>query len=329
MTIPQYLRDEGLVIDEPYQQANLRELKRLLEKPSSVLLSNKYVVREENIFCHICGGRRHHKGITGLLPDGSRLLFGSHCAKEFFGPQIWNQSVSEYRQRQEAAFKRYKLKRIRQSLNGVRGWISRYEHGLKEAEQAWRHISIAHSEAVSEIVAHIYRNNGRIIEEVEETVSHETRSSGHNQRYFTTKIITAVRSPEAVLWIMNLSQNIIIVKHFASAVSGESEYEFSAATEQAVDMFNSKVLPAAKEIDAAAEFLTDFFSDAKLKVICEWSDRQRIRRLSDRPAITPRDLYASVRRKCGFGFERPHTSLVNQFPSLTAFRDSLSISKQA
>jgi hypothetical protein len=45
LTIPQYLRDEGLVIDEPYLQSNLRELKRIIDKPPSVVLDNKYVVK--------------------------------------------------------------------------------------------------------------------------------------------------------------------------------------------------------------------------------------------------------------------------------------------
>lgn len=316
MTLREYLLSTALLVESPYLQPGLRPLEKIVRPDTSPKLVNGYSINGDRIFCHICGGHRHQRGITAQLSDGSLILFGRHCAEKFFGPKIWERCWGEFKRKQEVAFARYRILNLRKLCQPMKNWFNSYRKQVLNVKEVWDQISVAHPNFVSELEKSLKRNNNRIVESDDVTVSSDTAEAGHRQSYFTTTIVATVRGGEFLPHVANIDKDLVVVESFLTAIENMPEdvsdqviLEYSKRLEQNVRM-------SARRIDGTLDLTADLFSEAKLVTIGAWSDRRRIRELRHLPRVTPRDIAASIRKICGHGYEVPHSRLEETIPNL-------------
>jgi hypothetical protein len=308
-----YLRRERLFTDEPYKQDQLRPKEKLRERPQSVIFDNVYRSAKQKIFCHVCGSHRHRNGITGLLVGGDRILFGSTCAKEFFGADVMLRCAGELRSKTKKAHDRFLILDVANSIEPVETWISSYKSTVFHVERAWTDIYLRYEAPVSELMNHLQRNRGRLLRS-------EIKSVGGNamkQHDFEHKtIITHISEPEAISNLRKISQRVTLVEQFIYAVK-------SVKCEPSDQLFTNlssmyfKTMNAATEIDACLLFTKDFFQKAKLTMVGAWLEERRKTRLSDLTAVTRQDLSYKFVKIMGSGVEAP--------PSLAASLSSTDI----
>lgn len=134
MDFRSFLHSEQLFTENPYEQERIVAKEKIVQRPDSVVFDNFYRSKNQKIYCHICGGHRHRNGITGLLDDGSRILFGSSCAKDFFGPEVEKLCAGNLRHRTKRAYDRFLIASISNSIEPVENWMLSYR-GLIENDR--------------------------------------------------------------------------------------------------------------------------------------------------------------------------------------------------
>ena len=313
MSIPQetymdlraYLRQQRLFTDDPYNQECLREKEKIINKPASVTFDNFYRSPKEKIFCHICGSHRHFNGITGLLGDRTRILFGSSCAKEFFGQEVMRLCAGDLKARTKKASDRYLIMEVISSIEPVEQWLSSYRSILSHIERAWVEIHIKYEQPVVNLLTHLKRYNGRLLDT---TVISFGGVAGKQQDFEYHNMLAHVSATEAIPYLKQVSQRADLIDAFIHAVktvrSEPNEQMFSnlAALYQ-------KTMDAAKDVDACLAFTSDFFREEKLALISNWIEKQRRLRLPDTREVTQQNLGHKFRKIMGSGVEKPSTSL--------------------
>lgn len=304
MDIRAYLLDQKLQTETPYEQENLHPKERFWCK-EPVEFENFYRVKSEKIFCHICGAHRHNNGITGILESGTRILFGSKCATEFFGPEVMKRCAGDLRRKTKNALNRFTILKISHSMDNVEAWLRSYQHLVRHIDIAWHDIEIRYPKPYSEIMGHLQKNQGRILRVTTQTTEGKALKAYTQEN---TQILTAVRFPEAIKFLKQGQQQISLVRVFAEAVK-------SIRTEPSEQMFNNlakkyrDALQAAKTADAIIVFTASFFSPDKLSTISQWYEERRESRLADKNQITKQDIGERFSKIMGTGVEIPRSSL--------------------
>ena len=89
-----------------------------------VRLVNTYRWHPEKIGCVKCGAKRHHRGFTVELADGSLVLLGSKCGAEHFGS--WEkayQGLKDTRRRRDYLLESDRWRhRVEEIVAGLRSW---------------------------------------------------------------------------------------------------------------------------------------------------------------------------------------------------------------
>lgn len=318
MTLREFLLSHSLLVEDPYRQATLRPLEKMLAIDGSLILENGYRVKNERIFCHICGKRLHYHGITARLEDGSRILFGRKCAKDYFKTDIWERCWGEYKRKQEVAFAKYRLLKVRISMKRTEEWIGRNSQLVHAVANSMRQLSVRYPDFFREIEEQVTRNNGRILEVSDEGISEVAAAAGLRERFSVTAIITSLHSPNGVKTARFLDQHLLVVESFIQMVRDAEQIDSDLLVENMITRFRNNVLPAAEKVDEGLSFAIDLFSVQKLQLIGNWSDRMRIRRLRNKSSVSPRDIANSVRGIVGSGYELPAFSLVSTLPAITS-----------
>lgn len=308
-----YLRHERLFTDDPYQQEQLRPKIRLSERPQAVMFDNVYRSAKHKIFCHICGSHRHKNGITGLLGSGDRILFGSTCAKEFFGNDVMSRCAGELRAKTKRALDRFLILEVANSIEPVEAWINSYKPIVFHVERAWADIHLRYEAPVTELMNHLQRNKGRLLQSEIKSVG----GSATRQRDFEHHtIITTIAEPESIRNLRQLSQRLTLIEQFIYAVK-------TVRTQPSDQIFSNlsgmylKTMNAAIEIDACLSFTRDFFQQPRITIIGAWLEEKRRSRLVDVKVMTRQDLSYKFVKIMGSGVEAP--------PSLVASLNSTEI----
>lgn len=300
-----YLRAERLFTETPYEQIGLLPKERVTAVPSQVVFDNFYRSPKERIYCHICGGHRHLNGITGLVDGDKRMLFGSSCAKEFFGAETARLCAGEFKQRTRRAHNRYVIQAIANSIEPIEGWLKSYRPLLTHIESAWVEMHLKHEKPIAHLLAHLARNNGRLVETSHVAVGGNAKQLERVEQH---SIVTHVSSSSAIPYIKQIIQRVTLVEAFVYAVQ-------SVRTEPTDQMFanlaakHQKTLEAAEVVDACIEFTRDFFQPSKLRLLASWMENERKKRLSHLAEVKPQNLEPHLRRIMGSGIEQPSQSL--------------------
>jgi hypothetical protein len=304
-----YLRNERLFTETPYEQIDLLPKERITAVPEKVVFDNFYRSPKERIYCHICGGHRHLNGITGLVNGNHRMLFGSSCAKEFFGADVTRLCAGDFKRRTQGAYDRFVILYISHSIEPIENWLKSYRHLIVHIETAWIEIHIRHEKAISPLLAHLTRNNGRLVETKHISVGGNAKQLERLEQH---AIITHISNANAIPYLKQMTQRLALVETFVHAVR-------SVKTEPSNQMFSNlaakhqKTLEEAKVLDACISFTNDFFGAEKLKLLAHWMEKDRQNRLSQLTEVKPQNLEPHLRRTMGSGIEHPHQSLCDAF----------------
>lgn len=301
MDLQAYLRDQNLFTEEPYGQENLLPKERLRVAPGKVVFENFYRSKKEKIYCHLCGGHRHLKGVTGVFDDGSRILFGSSCAGDFFGLEVYKLCSADFRRRTERVRDRFLISEMANSLEPVAQWIKQYEHLGLHIERAWGDLFIQHQEALEGLTAHLMRYNGRLLEI--DTVA--VGGTAKRQELFEQqRIITHISHHQAIPYLRQVSQRLALVKSFIIAFNGIGDQPPNQVFDN-IARLQKKCVEAATVVDSVTAFTADFFRPDKLQSVCDWIETRRRLRLSSHTSVNPQDLKPKFIAIMGSALERP------------------------
>lgn len=305
MDFRSYLRSERLLTEQPYEQPGILPKARYSAAPQQVIFDNFYRSPKEKIYCHICGGHRHLNGITGLINSEERILFGSSCAKDFFGPEITRLCTSDLRRRTKRAYDRFLILDIANSIEPIEDWLKSYRHLVNHIDVAWTDIHLKHEQAVAGLLANLSRNSGRLVDTTHVTVGGYAQEQ---QSFEQHSIVTHIANPEAIQYLKQAGQRATFVDAFILAVrrvkSEPSDQIFSNLT-----TMYQKTLEAARIVDSVISFTNDFFQSEKLLLLAGWMEKERLIRLRHLAEITKQNLAVNLIKIMGSGIERPSTSL--------------------
>lgn len=305
MNFLDFLGHEKLYVSEPYRQEHLLPKQKVPRKDLKVVFENFYRSPKEKIYCHICGGHRHNNGITGEFENGERILFGSKCAKDYFGPEVARNCAYELKKRTKDAQARFGILDFRNSIEDVEKWIRSYKPLVLRCEQIWVDISNLHPEPFEELMTHLSRNDGRIVE----TQIEEIGGSVNRAQRFENKIILGhIRRPDGIPNLTKVSQSLSLVETFMTSVRELTPSANRQLISNIYDFYR-KMTGAAETVDAVIEFSADFFSPTKLALAGEWLDRQRARRLSGAELVSRRDMVGKFTKIVGSAFPLPSITL--------------------
>ncbi len=307
MDINAYLRDQRIVVDDPYDQENLRPKSKIALGANAAVFDNYYAVKGEKIFCHICGGHRHFKGITGILDDSSRILFGKKCATDYFGPEVVKLHGSELRRRTSDAHARYKILSIKAELNRISEWLDSYRPLVRQCAQSWVDIKAKYPEPYNEIMTHLARSSGRFVKREYAEIKSEALGT---QRMFQDTILGSIAHPDAIPYLTQLSQQLALVDAFVDAIEGLKFQPTSQSINNLNRMF-VRMVAAADLVDKSLAFTHDFFSPAKLEIMNKWTEDKRQEQLGGHEETTKRDLGRLFQKIMGSGSPVPAKSLRN------------------
>lgn len=305
MDLNSYLEHEQIFTTSPYDQENLLEKKKMAIEAREVVFDNYYRTEKEKIYCHICGSHRHNNGYTGLLKNGKRILFGSQCAKEYFGPEIEKRCVGEIRQREHRATERYRILCIKNSVEPVENWLETFGHLFPHIDNAWRSITIKHSKSFTEIMKNLHKNGGRLVQ------NNYHRTGGNAVRevgYITPEILTHIQNSDAIPLLGKAQQNITFVSSFIEAIR-EFDTEPGKQVFENVARSYQNALDAAKNADLILAFTADFFNPQKLAKISKWWELKRRQDLQGKLIISDVDITKLFTKKMGSGIETPTEKL--------------------
>lgn len=300
-----YLRNQNIVVDDPYEQENLRPRIKIEIGHTPAVFDNYYRVKGEKIFCHVCGGHRHFLGITGILSDGTRILFGRKCATDYFGPEVTKLHANELRRRTNNAYARYKILSIKSEIEKISEWLDSYRPVVSHCAHSWVEIKARYPTPFDEITDHLKKNNGRFV--LREHIEIKS-SEGAPQRIFQDQILTSIKSSDAIPNLTQLSQQLSLVDTFIYAIEGLKHQPNQQSISNLNRMF-MRMMRAAEIIDHSLIFTHDFFSHEKMKAMHTWSHTRRKERLSDVNDKTERNLGKLFTKIMGSAFPLPHKSL--------------------
>ena len=305
MDFESYLHSENLQVSDPYDQEHLRPREKILAKFNTVVFDNFYRQQKEKVFCHICGGYRHNNGITGLLGNGERILFGSKCAKDYFGPEISKLCAADLRRRTKSAKNRYTLTVFKNSAIEIESWLNSYGALVRKCQEIWIEIRRKHPEPFQNVMEHINRNNGRLIRtHLNEVGGNALRKSAIQ----TQEIITSISNHNVIPQLTQLRQRLEYIEFFCNSVETFNVSDDPQLLNNSVKMLK-RAESEAGIIDASLRFSHDFLSDTKLKIISDWLEERRLEKLVDVNQIKKRDFFAMARRVSGHAFPLPSQQL--------------------
>lgn len=305
MDFQNFLHSERLFLENPYDQDGMHPKEKLEPRNSDVVFDNYYRAKGSKIYCHICGSHRHHNGITGLYGDGSRILFGSKCAKDYFGPEIFSRSVGELRLRTKRAYDRFLIASLANSIEPVQLWMERYRNLLHSIETAWVNIKLKYQRPIEEIFSNIQKNSGRLVETSFVKIG---GSAIESKSFHSHKIITNFQNSEAITNLTTLSQRGVLVDRFIESAQAVRIQPSEQLFSNLANLYK-KTMASAEEIDACLRFTADFFNPAKIQALSDWHERRRQERLADHAKITPQNLGQKFFKIMGYGVEMPKESL--------------------
>lgn len=315
-----YLRQKGLLVDAPYEVPSLAPLQRLAAAPPSVFPQSYYRVAGEKVFCHLCGGHRHYLGMVGLCPDGSAILFGSACAKDYFGPDIWRKMEAMQDLAVERANEEFRGQWIKRDIVRAMAWLDTNLALLRGVISAWTELFYNHSDMTKELLDALGQNRGRLIETRYESASYAARQAGVSGRAFSvSEIVVSLPAWEGIAAIGQVEAHIASIRYLCDSVASVSEptvEDFSRWD----NYLSTKVRAGAANVDHFLEFSVALFAHGVLEKCGEWLDRRRTERLSDQSSIIPRNAGDLLRRRVGYGFEMPPSLLAEALPDFSLGR---------
>ncbi len=315
-----YLREKGLLIDSPYTVPNMAPLERIEVSTFHVTPQSYYKVKGEKVFCHLCGAHRHNLGMVGALPDGTAILFGSACAKEYFGADIWSKMETLQESNIERANEEYRGRWIRDHIGRTTKWLELNDHLVRGLADAWRALKTHHESMTEELISAIIKNRGKLIETKDVFASQSAQHAGVSGRAFSlTNIIISLPSVDGAAAIDHIESHLKSVRRLCESVRN--------TTHPSIDDFSnwdkylsSTIRASAKLIDAYIDFSVAIFANGNLEICGDWLDRRRVERLGDHDNITPRRASEILRRRVGYGFELPKDRLGDALPDFSLGR---------
>lgn len=306
MDLQAYLRDEKIYVDDPYNQAKLQSREKISVHSREVIFENFYNVRNEKIFCHICGGHRHNNGITGKLSDGSRILFGSKCAKDYFGPEVARLAASDLRRRTKNANERFKMHSVKCSIDEIIKWLASYRNLVENYQNIWTNLRSKYPVITKEILDHLTKNNGRFLRTTTEVLISPT---GKQEYFEQSEILGQITgSIEAIPYLTKLSQNLTLVDAFMYALDQTDITDNPQVLKNLYSMYNS-MLNAAETVDNVMEFTYHFFLPENLQITTKLFEQIRQEKLEQKSSATQRDLGKMFTKIAGSSFPKPHNTL--------------------
>lgn len=281
-----------------------RKQKFWLDKPLSYSTIT-IQLRMNVIFCHICGGHRHYKGITGILNDGSRILFGKKCATDYFGPEVVNLHAAELRRRTSDAHARFKILSIKAALSEISEWLNSYRPLIQHCSQSWIEIKAKYPEPYEEILNHLSRNSGRFVQR-----DHvEIKSVEHGlKRMFQDTILGFVRSSNSIPYLTQISQQLSLVDAFIETIDS-LRFEPSSQSLNNLNRMFVRMVSAATLVDASLAFTHDFFSPQKMAIVNRWAEQKRREKLGHIDGTSTRDVGKLFTKIMGSAFPIPPITL--------------------
>ncbi len=119
------------------------------------------------------------------------------------------------KEKSKKAFDRYLILELANSIEPVEHWLKSYRQSILHIERAWIDIHLKHEAAITSLLDHLNKNNGRLIEKIVTSVGGTARKQEHFEQH---KIITYVSSPEAIPLLKQVSQRVNLVEAFVHAV---------------------------------------------------------------------------------------------------------------
>lgn len=309
MDYSDYLTHKGLRTFDPYLQSSLLPLERQEPNKIELQISNRYIVASHKIFCHICGSKKHYSGFTGEIAGGAKILFGSKCAKKYFAEEVLRAAEKSLNDREEIAHAEFKIKEIKGFAREMDLWITRSENLVKSIENAWEILTRDHKDTIEEIISHLEKNNSRLVEKNEQEISEISRSVGRSERFFVTTIICSIRNTASLKNIDNFRENKNIVKNISNIILEIKDDISHLEILEIERRLRSQFYTALENFERVMRFTVEFLTDPILTQICQWSDRQRLIKLRSQKNLSQRDLYKTITRKLGSGYELPKPML--------------------
>lgn len=309
MDLNSYLIHEKLFTDAPYDQEKLHQLVKLSVKPRLAVLENGYSYKSERVFCHICGGRRHFKGFTGILEDGQKILFGSKCAKDYFGNEITKKSISELKTKTRNAKARFKILCIRNSMEPIEKWLDSYEELFQKIDRGWINIEAQYSKPFLAIMDNLKKNNGRLVKYSMEIIGGNAKNEEHHR---TSQILISIKNSNAIPILTQGQQQIALIRAFVTAIRSLDANPDEQLFINLVASYQ-RAIKAAENADAILSFTIDFFNQDKLGAISNWYQEYRVEKLHHRTKVTKQDVGGLFTKFMGTGLELPPTRLKQMF----------------
>ncbi len=316
----EYLREKGLLIDAPYEVPSLAPLVRLTAVPTSVTPASYYRVPNEKVFCHLCGGHRHHLGMVGSCPDGSAILFGSACAKEYFGPDIWKKMETTQERAIERANEEFRGRWIKRDIGRATTWLRTNQAVIRAVIAAWTELFYSHRDMTKELLDALAKNRGRLIETRHETASSSAREAGVSRRGFSvSEIVVSLPAWEGITAIGQVDSHLAAIRHLCDTVASVDEPTIEDFARWD-NYLSSKVRAGAANVDHFLEFSIALLADGVLEACGRWLDQRRAERLRDQDNLLPRNAGDLLRRRVGHGYEMPVSRLSEALPDFSLGR---------
>lgn len=304
-----YLLQKGLRTFDPYAQEDLLPLDRQIPDRNSLEIRNRYIVGSKKIFCHICGSRRHHNGFTGVVSDGSAILFGNTCARDYFCEEALSCAQLAFEHQEQLAYAEFTVRRLQGTASEMRRWLQKHHSTVKSISDAWDLLLAEHGPTFTELFTHLEKNNQRLTEDFEEEASDISRSVGRIDRVVSRRVVCAVRNFASIKTIREFRNHHRIVSTLPSVLLELDSSATKAALLELSEKLRTNFFPSLDEFEAVIRLSVELFSEPTFSQICHWSDRQRILRLRQADRVSPRDLARTLRRKLGDGYELPRPML--------------------
>lgn len=253
----------------------------------------------------------HLNGITGLLDNEERILFGSTCARMYFGEEVTRLRGAELRRKTKIAYDKYIILDLSSAVEPVEKWVNSYRNLVRSVELGWADIFRNHKEAVSPLMDHLRRNKGTLLQTSVVSVGGDARKKIDFEQH---KIITHIAGPGAIRHLTQISQRLALVDVFISSVKSVRAEPSDQLFSNLSSMFR-RTLDAATDVDASIRFTSDFFRPEKLQLISDWIESRQAIRLIDNPSVYRRDIGAKLQSIMGFGLSSPSISLAETLHS--------------
>lgn len=289
----------------------------MTEKLEQVEFDAYYKVEGEKIFCHICGAHRHNLGIIGRTSTETKILFGSQCAKDYFGADVWKKIEKDQERKITSKNEEYRGIWIANNIALTTLWLDSNVHLVTSLRNAWANLLGNHPSAIQELLEELEGGRGRLTEVQAEAASSNAREAGLSGRHFAvTEIVVSIPAWEGIRSMGQIDRDLAAIRLLCRSVE---ELESPSVEDFARwdKYLNSNVRYGASNIDNFIRFSVALFAEGTLERCAGWLDRRRIERLADKDKIAPRDLAPLFRKQVGFGYQLPSTQLASALPDFT------------